>query len=69
MSASLHSSSAQVVSPNMPDGQGVDGDRAIHLVLIDTAENVDMDAVQFAYGAQSWNGTSGQCPDDLSIRI
>lgn len=53
MNASLHSSSAQVVSANTPIGQGVDDDSAIALVLVVTAENVDSDAVQFAYGAQS----------------
>ena len=61
MNDSLYSSSAQVVSANTPGGQGVDVDCAIPLVLVVTAENVDRDVAQFAYGAQSWNGTSGHC--------
>ena len=44
-----------------PGGQGVDVDSALPWVLIVTAQNVDDDPVQFAYGDQSWDSNSGQC--------
>ena len=46
-----------------PSGQGVGVTSALPLVLIVTAQNVDDDAVLFAYGDQSWgsNDQPHQC--------
>ncbi|KAL9099814.1 MAG: hypothetical protein Q9163_004737 [Psora crenata] len=44
-----------------PGGQGVDVDSALPYVLVVTAENVDDDPVRFAYAAQTWDSSSGQC--------
>ena len=44
-----------------PGGQGVDVDSELPEVFIATAGNVDSDAVQFAYGSQSWSSADGQC--------
>ena len=44
-----------------PGGQGVNVDSQLPLVLVVTAENVDDDPVEFAYGGQSWDSNSAQC--------
>jgi len=45
----------QVLNQDAPAGQGVDVDGALPYVLIVTAQNVDADAVQFAYAGQTWD--------------